>query len=159
MNKYYVYRHVDNEGKVVYVGQGSYDRAWSLKRSSKDHVEWLKQRLPDGVEIVDTGLDQKTSIEMETRMIEEIQPVYNSRHTLRGYQSMSDHGKWLAKEKSVFNNPDIQAELGKRAAASANHPNNQKHVCIHCGASMNMGHIARYHNDNCKRRAESNELG
>lgn len=68
--------------------------------------------------------------------------------------SLKEHGKWLSDNHSVFKDSEVQSELGKRAAASANHPNNRKGTCIHCGKEMNLGHLARYHNDKCKERPE-----
>ena len=67
---------------------------------------------------------------------------------------LKEHGKWLSDNHSAFKDSDTQRELGKRAAASSNHPNNRLGTCIHCGKTMNLGHIGRYHNDRCKERVE-----
>jgi hypothetical protein len=35
--KYYVYQHVDPEtGKILYIGKGSYERAWLCRGSNRD---------------------------------------------------------------------------------------------------------------------------
>lgn len=69
-------------------------------------------------------------------------------------KKLKEHGKKLG-ETSIFKDSKVQTELGKRAAKSANHPNNKTETCEHCGKSMNIGHIRRYHGNNCKLREEN----
>ena len=157
-NIYYVYQHKEN-GSVVYIGKGKYDRAWSCRRSNPEHALWLESQYPDlDVAIVEKGLSEKEALYLEKKMIQELQPRFNKFYTEKDSGRLVRQGNWLASEKSVFNNPDFQRELGKRGAASLKHPNNTLQSCAHCGATMNAGHIARYHNNNCKKRVESNEL-
>jgi excinuclease UvrABC nuclease subunit len=158
LNNYYVYKHIDEDGVVVYVGKGRYDRAWSVYRSNLDHVNWLKLQLPNlKVLIWMSNLSETDALIEETRLIKEIQPKFNSFHTKKDTHRLLNQGKWLAKNKSRFNESDLQTELGKRAAKSPKHPNNTLFECIHCRAKMNLGHIKRYHNDNCKRRVSTND--
>lgn len=159
MDNYYVYQHIEDDGSIVYVGKGRYDRAWSVYRNNSEHVEWLKRKLPNlKVIIFKCDLSEDEALKEEKALIEKIQPLFNKFYTLKDKDRLSGQGAWLAKEKSRFKESELQSELGKRAAASPNHPNNKLYSCIHCGATMNLGHIKRYHNDNCKRRVENNDL-
>jgi len=157
MDKYYVYQHLDS-GSVVYVGKGSFDRAWSLKRANEEHINWMKQKLPYlDVDIVESNLAEEDALEMERQLILKLQPKFNSFHTARDKTRLENQGKWLSTEKSRFGDPELQKELGKRAVKSPGHPNNVLLKCIHCNVEMNVGHIKRYHNDNCKKRVSIND--
>lgn len=158
-NIFYVYQHIDTDGEIVYVGKGKYDRAWTVYRNNPEHVEWLKQNLPlPVVHIYARDLLEREALDLEKELIRTLQPKFNKFYTEADKQRLTSQGEWLATEKSRFNESELQKELGKRAAKSPNHPNNTLYKCIHCGVEMNLGHIKRYHNDNCKRRVESNEL-
>ena len=158
-NIFYVYQHIGGDGEVVYVSKGKYDRAWSVYRNNPEHSTWLKENLPlPVIHIYAKDLLEKEALALERELIHSIQPRFNKFHTENDKLRLKSQGKWLATEKSRFKESELQKELGKRAAMSANHPNNTLHRCVHCGAEMNLGHIKRYHNDNCKRRAESNDL-
>jgi hypothetical protein len=159
VNNFYVYQHIDEDGTIVYVGKGRYARAWRHEKRNKEHSEWMAQQLPLlNVKIMFKGCTEKQAFKLEKELIEKLQPKYNKDHTDRGYSQRKDFGKWLSENHSRFHDSELQKNLGKRAAQSSNHPNNTQHTCIHCGAVMNLGHIKRYHNDNCKRRVESNKL-
>jgi hypothetical protein len=55
-------------------------------------------------------------------------------------------GKRIAElGKSVFKQSAVQKELGQRAAKSSGHPNNRTDSCPHCGKSMNLGNLSKYH--------------
>lgn len=71
---------------------------------------------------------------------------------------LSEHGKWLSSNHSVFNDSSAQSELGKRAAKSSKHPNNVTKTCPHCNKTMNLGSYSRWHGNNCKKRSEINDL-
>lgn len=156
---YYVYRHIDDDGSIVYIGKGKWDRAWVSSKRDEPHKTWMRNHLPNlNVDFVATGMDELNALELERALIKEFQPRFNKFYTKRDSARLKDQGVWLAKEKSRFNDSSLQKELGIRAASSGKHPNNRLISCSRCGVSMNIGHIKRYHNDNCKRRAELNEL-
>lgn len=72
---FYVYVHRDSAGNIFYVGQGRGRRAWSKKR----HFVWTRyvdERLGGiyEVEIVESGLTESASIEIESHWIEEYGP-------------------------------------------------------------------------------------
>jgi len=157
MSNYYVYNHVDADGSIVYVGKGRYDRAWSINRSNPAHVDWIKEQLPFlNVIIVHSGLEEQNALDLEKTMIRVVQPKFNVFHTDAYDTRLAEQGSWLAQEKSRFGDSELQTALGRRAARSEKHPNNVLHTCVHCGATMNVGHINRYHNNNCKKRVITN---
>lgn len=159
VNNYYVYQHIDEDGAIVYVGKGRYARAWRHEKRNKEHSNWMAEQLPLlNVKIVFMGCTEEQAFNLEKEMIQSLQPKFNSDYTERGYAKRQDFGKWLNENHSRFQDSELQKELGKRGAQSPNHPNNKMYTCVHCNAVMNLGHIKRYHNDNCKRRVESNEL-
>lgn len=152
----YVYKHMDGD-TVVYVGAGRNDRAWSTKRFSKEHKEWMETKLPFlDVVFVAAGLDEKEAFQIEKDLIQRLQPKYNLKSTDRDLRRKA-FGRWLADNYPKCHDPESQRKRGLAAAASPNNVNKQKRVCIHCNFISNPGTIARYHNDNCKQRAGSNE--
>ena len=158
INNYYVYQHIDEDGSVVYVGKGRYARAWRHEKRDPEHSQWMSEVLPLlNVKFAFIGCTELQALQLEKELIVKLQPKYNKDHTLRGYSQRKEFGEWLSNNHSRFHESDLQKELGIKAAKSANHPNNKTETCIHCGATMNVGHIRRYHNDNCKRRVASND--
>ncbi len=156
-NIYYVYQHVDADGSIVYIGKGKYDRAWSIKRQA-EHATWMKQQdLFKVVSVIKNQLTEEEALEKESELILKYQPKFNRKGTEEDKAWRVSHGKWLSSNKSKFNDSEFQRKLGQRAACSEKHPNNQKGTCTHCGVTMNIGHIARYHNDNCKKRVSTND--
>jgi hypothetical protein len=159
VNNYYVYQHINEDGEIVYVGKGRYARAWRHEKRNPEHSSWMANQLPLlNVKIAFKDCTEEQAYKLEKEMIAELQPKFNKDHTERGYSLRKDFGKWLSENHSRFHDSDLQKELGQKAAQSPNHPNNKMYTCIHCNATMNLGHIKRYHNDNCKRRVEINEL-
>jgi len=157
MNNYYVYQHVNQEGTIVYVGKGRYARAWRHERRQADHSEWMASQLPLlTVNFPLMNASDTEALAFEKEMIQKLQPKFNNDYT--EWSNRKEFGEWLSENHSRFKDSDLQKELGKRAAISSNHPNNTLHKCEHCDAVMNLGHIKRYHNDNCKRRIKLNEL-
>jgi hypothetical protein len=154
---YYVYKHLDN-GNIVYIGMGSFDRAWSLKRKDKEHIEWLKSKLPlIDIVFVATGLPRDEALAIEKDLIKEFKPKFNILHTERD-SARAEHGRWLFKNHPKCMSPEAQRERGLKAAASKNSMNKQVWTCIHCGAVGNPGNISRYHNNNCKERVDTNDI-
>jgi len=158
MDNFYVYQHLDDEGNIVYIGKGRYARAWRHERRNSEHSKWMGEQLPFlKVCIVWSDLDETKALELERKMIEQLQPKFNTEYTKDGLSQRKAFGHWLHSNHSRFTEPELQKELGQRAAKSENHPNNKKLTCIHCGVIMNVGHIKRYHNDNCKQRVSIND--
>jgi hypothetical protein len=159
LNNYYVYQHINEDGVVVYVGKGRYARAWRHEKRRKDHAEWMAEMLPLlEVKFKYINCSEQDAYKLEASLIKELQPIYNSDHTNWGDARRKGFGKWLSDNHSRFHDSNLQKDLGKRAAKSENHPNNRLEKCIHCGVEMNIGHIKRYHNDNCKWRVDTNEV-
>lgn len=155
MNNYYVYQHVSEEGEIVYVGKGRYARAWRHEKRQEDHSTWMAYQLP--LLIVKFPLikvSESEALIFEKEMIQRLQPKFNNDYT--EWSQRKEFGKWLSENHSRFKDSELQKELGKRAATSSKHPNNTLYKCDHCDSIMNLGHIKRYHNDNCKRRVEHN---
>lgn len=84
--EYYVYQHKNPQDEsIVYVGLGSFERAWLCRGSnrSKEHQEMLKDLFKKGytmadiVEITHQKIDKETAKKIETLMIFEIQPKFN----------------------------------------------------------------------------------
>lgn len=69
MNKYCVYYHRDRYGNIVYVGSGTLKRPYVNSSRSKEHKEIFDSL---SVEVVKTGLSKQESIELETKLYEEL---------------------------------------------------------------------------------------
>ncbi|NJO48271.1 MAG: hypothetical protein HC840_00985 [Leptolyngbyaceae cyanobacterium RM2_2_4] len=72
--KFYVYIHIDPRDKSVrYVGKGTGDRAWRLKRRSGKHKSWLKSLESKGllpvIEIVEYFSSEKEALTKEADLI------------------------------------------------------------------------------------------
>jgi hypothetical protein len=158
VDNFYVYQHIDEDGSVVYVGKGRYARAWRHERRNPEHTKWMSEQLPFlNVKIAFCNCTSEQALALEKELIVKLQPKYNKDYTQKGLLGRQDFGKWLSNNHSRFHDSELQKELGKRAAQSENHPNNKLETCVHCGVSMNIGHIKRYHNDNCKKRVSTND--
>jgi excinuclease UvrABC nuclease subunit len=88
--KYYVYQHVNPEtGEILYIGKGSYERAWMCRGSNRnpEYTKYLNQFLDTGytmfdiVTILHKGLTNKKAEELETELIQKIQPIFNRHQT------------------------------------------------------------------------------
>jgi excinuclease UvrABC nuclease subunit len=159
VNNFYVYKHIDDDGSVVYIGKGRYSRAWRHEKRQEEHSKWMAEQLPLlKVEFAFIGCTEEQAYLLEKQLIEKLKPKYNLDHTAEGLARRKSFGKWLSNNHSRFYDKNLQKELGKRAAQSEKHPNNKLFKCVHCGAEMNLGHISRYHNNNCKKRVEINDL-
>jgi len=84
---YYVYFHVHPETKeLLYIGYGSYERAWNFKRftsRSDKHSEELIELYDRGytpqdwVVLHETKLEKKIAVELEKELIDKHRPRYN----------------------------------------------------------------------------------
>jgi hypothetical protein len=84
---YYIYFHVHPKTQeVLYVGYGSYERAWNFKRftsRSKEHAEELIALYNEGytpndwVVLQETNLLKEEAKYKETQLIDEYRPKYN----------------------------------------------------------------------------------
>lgn len=79
-------------------------------------------------------------------------------HNKSGIFGLSEEQKQSARINGgkVVGNKNAESgrvsELGKLSAKSANHPNNVKVKCVHCGKENNVGNNNRWHGDNCKHK-------
>jgi excinuclease UvrABC nuclease subunit len=87
MDQYYVYQHTDPEtGEILYIGMGSYERAWLCRGSNrkKNHQERLKELFAIGytmcdiVMIIQSGLDKAAATNLEHKHIEKFKPKFNN---------------------------------------------------------------------------------
>ena len=109
-NKYelprYVYMHTDiDTGETLYVGVGTGERAWEWRsnKRSKEHNELLRGYLEKGyvpsdwASIVESNLNSKEAVELETKLIQQYLPVYNK---CKNPEYVSD--KWKFSEVHEF---------------------------------------------------------
>jgi len=88
--KYYVYQHADPKtGEILYIGKGSYERAW-LCRGNNRNPEYSKHlntfldngyTLSDIVTILHKGLTNIEAEHLESDLIQKIQPIFNKQQT------------------------------------------------------------------------------
>jgi len=88
--KYYVYQHADPEtGEILYIGKGSYERAWLCRGSNRnpEYSKYLNTFLDNGytlfdiVTILHKGLTNSEAENLESELIQKIQPVFNKQQT------------------------------------------------------------------------------
>ena len=86
MDQYYVYEHVDPENdELLYIGLGSYERAWLCRGSNrtKDHQQKLKELFAAGftmgdiVSIRASGISKQAAIDLEFKEIQKYKPRFN----------------------------------------------------------------------------------
>lgn len=86
MDQYYVYEHVDPENdELLYIGLGSYERAWLCRGSNrtKDHQNKLKKLFASGFTMADivsiraSGLTKQAAIDFEYKEIQKYKPKFN----------------------------------------------------------------------------------
>lgn len=78
-NRYYVYAHINNEGEIVYVGKGSYDRAWNIKGRDTPHQEWMMNTLPNiNILFLKEDLIEKEAFWAENEFIKQYKPKFNN---------------------------------------------------------------------------------
>ena len=87
MDQYYVYQHTDPEtGEILYVGMGSYERAWLCRGSNrkKNHQERLNElfalgyTMQDVVSIMASYLNKEEALRLELTKIEKFKPKFNN---------------------------------------------------------------------------------
>jgi len=87
MDQYYVYQHIDPEtGELLYIGMGSYERAWLCRGSNrkKNHQERLNElfalghTMQDVVSIMANGLSKEAALSLELTKIEKFKPRFNN---------------------------------------------------------------------------------
>lgn len=86
MDIYYVYQHIrPDTGEIVYIGSGTYDRAWMSRggNRSKEHFEFIREMSDNGytlneiVEIRRQRLSKKEALSIERELIDKYRPMYN----------------------------------------------------------------------------------
>ena len=86
MEIYYVYQHIrPDTGGIVYIGTGTYDRAWMSRggNRSKEHFEFIKEMSEKGytlneiVQIIRQRLSKKDALEEERQLIDKYRSLYN----------------------------------------------------------------------------------
>ena len=101
---YYVYKHIDDTGKCVYIGKGSGGRAWATTGRKGEHSPFMLNRLNSGnasfVEVSATNLTEDEALELEELCIKEAQPLYNRFFTDEWKQSNKERGLKGAKASS-----------------------------------------------------------
>jgi len=87
MDQYYVYQHTDPEtGDILYIGMGSYERAWLCRGSNrkKNHQEKLNElfalgyTMQDIADIKASGLNKADALQLEFNKIEQFKPKFNN---------------------------------------------------------------------------------
>ena len=80
----YVYKHIDEESNIVYIGVGRDGRAWDFSmRRDPEHSMWLvsemlKGRGPQEISIlIDSLIIYSEASDLETKLIKEIKPRFN----------------------------------------------------------------------------------
>ena len=76
---YYVYRHYLDD-KIVYIGKGKTDRAWSKNRTSKDHID-IFDKLK--IDIFISGITEEEALCIEKALILLHKPIFNTVHSLK----------------------------------------------------------------------------
>ena len=76
-NNFYVYCHKTLDGKMFYVGKGTGRRAYSKSHRSKKWYEFTKDN-EYIVDIISAGLDNKTAIDIENKIIRENVDLINT---------------------------------------------------------------------------------
>jgi excinuclease UvrABC nuclease subunit len=70
---------MDND-EVVYVGMGTFGRAWTSIGRRAGHLEWLEARLPDlEIVFVEKGLSASAASALEKELIRTYMPRFNIR--------------------------------------------------------------------------------
>lgn len=114
--RFYVYAHIDWEGKVFYIGKGTGERAWSTTR---DHIwkRYVSERTFDiySVEILEEDLTESEALSLEERLITEY------RQQLVNWQggTFDDPGPGLGESLGLYppENPLSRRAMDERAAA------------------------------------------
>lgn len=82
--KYYVYVHVNEQDEILYIGHGSYQRAWennSSRRKNKEHSEWMTEQYNNGstnfVKIYQNNLTRTQARTLERMLITKYNPRFN----------------------------------------------------------------------------------
>ena len=77
--EFYVYTHVSEDGRVLYIGKGKARRAWHYKTRDAAHKAWIDEQSHEYVEIVEQNLTELDAFRLESRMLAsgEYSPTYN----------------------------------------------------------------------------------
>ena len=88
--KFYVYQHTNPlTGEILYIGKGSYERAWLCRSGNRnlEYSKYLNEFLDNGYTLFDIftilhkGLTNKESEKLESELIEKFQPIFNKHQT------------------------------------------------------------------------------
>lgn len=97
---YYVYTHsVPSTGEIFYVGSGCSTRAWDSHKRSEYWEEIVKQSNGFKVEVVESGLSKRESLDKEQELQINLTPRANLRYAGKGLR----WGKLNGKSRSVVN--------------------------------------------------------
>ena len=99
MSEHYVYIHKDNDD-IVYCGKGKNGRAWHIDRPSEDHKSLLTYAIhsdtaDDVVEIIQGHLTSTEAYALESEVISEFQPKYNTESSMK-YCPHCEYSTWSA---------------------------------------------------------------
>lgn len=84
--KYYVYKYLEDDGTIVYIGKGNKGRAWHcgyMRGDTEERHNWKEEQLEKGrlpcdwVEVVERGLSHKEAIALEKKLIMDYKPALN----------------------------------------------------------------------------------
>jgi len=108
--KFYVYQHANPEtGEILYIGKGSYERAWLCRGSNRspEYSVYLKNLLENGytmddlVTILQKGLTNEAAEKFESKLILEIQPIFNKQQTKKWVSPKKFFGEVVDTIKSL----------------------------------------------------------
>jgi hypothetical protein len=98
---YYIYEHFDQKtNEVVYIGCGTYARAWTFHRQDPQHTAWARQQYTkhgpgSWVRIVTSGWTANEAFAEEQRLIALRKPRFNL--TWARWMFRKDHGRVYAR--------------------------------------------------------------
>jgi len=107
-NRYYVYAHIDADGEIVYVGKGSYDRAWNIKGRDTPHQEWMMATLPNlAITFLKESMIEKEAFWAENEFIKQYNPKFNNSLSRYGTTNSNyRHGNRVGVKRNPKFKPD-----------------------------------------------------